>query len=286
MKIRKAIKMALVGTAVALPIASMAGTLGQFSTASSGPDTIISADTTITGGVGPTLTCATTQGSEDGFLQRSCTDGTNSYFQTIIYESGTEGVFSDANLVMTGSATGHGGIADVQVINDGAEFDTTVKIQADEVGDLELLGGDIININQNITDNGIASETFTNSFDYAEHLAGGIYLGIEQDLNNAQTGTWSDENIHQGFAHYELNALGAGESGAPGDVVTFAANDFLFTTLLNSDVPGLSTFGLQDFGDEDTGKEKGVDNLAATSPFYNVTYTSSGNDVFTYPAFP
>jgi len=266
MKIRKAIKVAVTGAVFTLPGIVMAAAPNPSNFTYDGFDNI----TATSGG----LTCSATAGGEAGFLQRQCTDGTNTFIQTIIVENGTEGLFTDSNVVMTG---GNNGIADLNHVSDPASgFDTLAKIQTGVLGAGDTLGlgtnqlGNTVSIDigQGITDTSGANETMTSTFGYTEDTAGNGVIALNQALTNTTLG----EEFSQSFDHYELNAA---QSGQTSNGVTFAAGDYLATSLINQNVTGVGIFSLQDFSDENTGGGTGVDSLVSAGPHYTITYSDS-----------
>ena len=274
MKIRKAIKIAVTGSVFALPAIVAAQGVGDFTTA---PGNIISANA-LDG-----MTCSATTGTEEGFLQRTCndSDGTN-FIQTIVFESSSEeGEFSDSSVVMTGGS-GQNGVADVNSIVDGTDFSSLQQIQTDTMLTKDLLGtGNAIDFAQTVGDSTITDETFTNFFNYVEDANENGSIILQQHLLNNSTSI-PDENIAQNFDHYEVFAASDGASNSPTSV-SFSAGDYLATTLINSDAGG-SFFSLQDFANENTSTETGVDSLAVTAPHYDITYTG-GTPVFSYQTF-
>lgn len=264
MKIRKAIKVAVTGAVFALPGLVLAAAPNPNNFTYDGSDNI-----TATSGA---LTCSATAGGEAGFLQRQCTDGTNTFIQTIIVENGTEGLFTDSNVVMTG---GNNGIADVNHIND-AGFDTNAQIQTGTFIGTDTLGlgtnqlGNTVSIDiaQGVTDTSGANETMTSTFGLTEDSGGSQTISINQALNNTTVG----EEFTQSFDHYELNAA---QDGSTNNGVTFAAGDFLATSLINQDTVGVGIFSLQDFSDENTGGGTGVDSLVSAGPHYTITYSDT-----------
>jgi len=225
------------------------------------------------------MTCSATAGGEAGFLQRQCTDGTNTFIQTIVLENGTEGLFMDNNLVMTG---GNNGIADYTIVDDPSTgFHQGMKKQTGVFGasDALNLGTDTLGYNwqmvlsQGITDTSGANETMTSTFGLGEDTAEFQVIAMNQSLNNTTAG----EEFSQSFDHYELNAA---QDGSTSTGQTFSAGDYLATSLINQDVTGVGIFSLQDFGDETNSNETGVDSLVSAGPHYAITYTD------TTPVFP
>ena len=264
MKIRKAIKVAVTGAVFALPALTQAAAPNPTNFTYDGSDNI----TATSGG----LTCSATAGGEAGFLQRQCTDGTDTFIQTIIVENGTEGLFTDSNVVMTG---GNNGIADINHIND-AGFDTNARIQTGTLGAADTLGlgtnhlGNtvFIDIAQGVTDSTGANETMTSTFGLTEDSAENQTIAINQSLSNTTAG----EEFSQSFDHYERNAALGGQTSTG---KTFSAGDFLATSLINQDVTGVGIFSLQDFADENNSNETGVDSLVSTGPHYTITYSDN-----------
>ena len=274
MKIRKAIKVAVTGAVFALPAVTMAAAPNPSNFTYDGSDNV----TATSGG----LTCSATAGGEAGFLQRQCTDGTDTFIQTIIVENGTEGLFTDSNVVMTG---GNNGIADINHINDSG-FDTNAQIQTGTLGSANTLGLGtnhlgvtvFIDIAQGVTDTTGANETMTSTFGLTEDANESQTIAINQALDN----TTSGEEFSQSFDHFERNAALGGSTDTNGNSVTFDAGDFLATSLINQDVTGVGIFSLQDFADEAWDGGTGVDSLVSSGPHYSVTYTG-GADVFPAP---
>jgi hypothetical protein len=271
MKIRKAIKVALTGALFTLPgIAAASLDLSAFT---------LDASDNITANAFAGMTCSATAGGEAGFLQRQCTDGTNTYIQTIIAEDGSEGLFTDSNVVMTG---GNNGIADINVINDsaGSGFTNTTNLQTGALGAANTLGtalnhlGQIVSVDiaQTVDDTSVPNETFSADFGFTKDVNGDSTIAINQSLVN----TTSGEEFSQSFDQYERNAA---QGGSTDTGVTFAATDYLVRAIINQDVTGVGIFGLQDFADEATGGGEGVDSLVipATAPYYEITYTDGGN---------
>jgi len=264
MKIRKAIKVAVTGTVFALPAVVMAAAPDPSNFTYDGSDNI-----TATSGA---LTCSATAGGEAGFLQRQCTDGTDTFIQTVIVENGTEGLFTDSNVIMTG---GNNGIADINHIND-AGFDTLVKNQHGYFMMNDVLGlgtnqlGNKLhtNITQGVTDSSGANETMTATFGYTKDMMDNLTIDLNQSLSNTTAG----EEFSQSFDHYELNAA---QDGSTSTGKTFSAGDYLATSLINQDVTGVGVFSLQDFGDETNSNETGVDSLVSTGPHYTITYSDT-----------
>jgi len=264
MKIRKAIKVAVTGAVFTLPAIVMAAAPNPSNFTYDGSDNI----TATSGG----LTCSATAGGEAGFLQRQCTDGTNTFIQTIVVENGTEGLFTDSNVIMTG---GNNGIADINHVND-AGFDTQAEIQHgyfmmnDTLGlGTNQLGNKLhMNLTQGVTDSSGANETMTSTFGFTKDMMDNSTIALNQALTNTTAG----EEFSQSFDHYELNAA---QNGQTSNGVTFAAGDYLATSLINQDVTGVGIFSLQDFADENTGGGTGVDSLVSTGPHYTITYSDS-----------
>lgn len=275
MKIRKAVKMAVTGTVLALP--GLASALDLSSYTYDASDNITAPS--LTG-----MTCSATAGGEAGFLQRQCTDGTDTFIQTIVLENGTEGLFMDNNVVMTG---GNNGIADYNIINDPTTgFHQGMKKQTGVFGasDALNLGVDALGNNwrmvlsQAVTDTSGANETMSSSFGFAEDTADFQVIGISQALNNTTAG----EEFSQSFDHAELTAA---QDGSTSTGSTFAAGDYVTTSLINQDVVGVGLFSLQDFADETTGLGTGVDSLVSAGPHYVITYTDT-TPVFASPLYP
>ena len=277
MKIRKAVKAAVTGAVFALPAVTANAVSLDFGVV--GGTQITAAD--LSG-----MTCSATAGTEEGFLQRTCTNGSTNFIQTMVYESGGEGEFKDSSLVMTGD--GNNGVANLNQITDASTGFTNIsKIQTDTLATNNILGtGQGIDFVQHVNDYSESGQTFHNNFQYVEDLNGNGEISLTQYLKNA--GPDAEEHISQNFDHYEIFATNSGSTGSPTDPgVTFASGDYITTTLINNVLPGLSAFSLQDFGNENTnyGTDTGVDSLATTGPHYAITYTG-GTDIFTYQAFP
>jgi len=271
MKIRKAIKVTVTGTVFVLPGTVLAA-LPQTN------NFTYDAFDNITAVTDPGFTCSATAGGDAGFLQRQCTDGSNTFIQTIVVEQSTEGVFTDSNYVLVGQP--NAGILD-ESHHEDSPLNPKFIYWVDIIGDwfrandfggslpTNQLGNTVaINIAQGVTDTSGANETMTSTFGLTEDAFANQTIDINQGLTNTTPG----EEFSQSFDHYELNAA---QSGQTSNGVTFAAGDYLATSLINQDVTGVGIFSLQDFADENTGGGTGVDSLVSAGPHYTITYSDS-----------
>lgn len=178
MKIRKAIKMAVAGAVVALPVSVVMAMGG----AHTGPLTIHgqwSVDTTSSTGLNVAcpagFTCGAASVTDTGFVQRTITDlnSGNQFVQTIISEGGTTGAsfsnmgtggfFGDENFIMLNGAGGISAQSQIQDttagagdftskvnLNTGTEFSTMQSTAvAGSMGD-----GSMVELQQGIIDTG------------------------------------------------------------------------------------------------------------------------------------
>lgn len=185
MKLRNAIKYAVVGSLAAAPGLAAAAPFTDF-----GNFTYDTSTNTVTS----TLTSLACTELEDGddFLMEECTDGTNTYFRTIVTGvSGRSGQlnFSSESLVVEGFGGPNNGLAH-QAFVDGGPADQTVTINT---GDhFTPTNGAEIKISQSLVEGG---ENFTSNFDYEEGFVQGAttndtasYEGLTIDQDIAQSG--------------------------------------------------------------------------------------------------
>lgn len=206
MKLRKAIKVAVAGAALA-PVVAMAAApqnFGNWTDTGSG----------ITAGCTGGFTCAagTTSGdSVEGFLQRNITDANgNTYIQTVI--TGDTGQISDESFVQVG---GSGGIADRSKINStegGTNFDSTASILTGAF----FTGSDKgLDFNQKLSASD-ANTTFTAGFQYSEQDASVILSGTMSSglyAKTTLTGFVSDaEGMDATFTQTEIEVIEANAS--------------------------------------------------------------------------
>ena len=201
MKLRKAIKVALAGAAIA-PVVAMAGSptgFGVWTDNGSGID--------VTCPTGFTCTAGTTEGdSEESFLQRQITDGAgNTYIQTIV--TGDAGEVSDESFVKMG---GTGGVADQAKITStegGTSFDSTSNILTGEF----FTGTDHgLDFTQQLSKSDTAT-TFTAGFHYQEQdAAATTTVGSGLRAETTLTGFVSDaEGMDATFTMTEIEVIEA-----------------------------------------------------------------------------
>ena len=98
-----------------------------------------------------------TTGDSPGFLQRQCSDGSNTFTQTIISDGG----FEDESFIELGNSTG--GIADKQSLTETAGEDVFSSSAAILTGTFLAPGEARVDLNQNLEDT-TGPETFFSSF--------------------------------------------------------------------------------------------------------------------------
>jgi hypothetical protein len=313
MKIRNAIKLAVVGSFAVLPGLASAAAPGAFNAWSTSGGLVVASDPA-------GLNCGgTTTGSSTGFLQRQCSDGSNTFIQTINTATG----FTDESYVPMGSATG--GIADRQGLQDttgGVAFGSTAQLTTGQFEDLNQATGGRIALDQSL--NNTAGDLFTAGFTFREGNFDGtgpttydgthVHLVLDGATGDSQyTGTFNlsdytveaatvttgsstqaeadsgrtltlvadmadGTSITQNFKLNEAHGSAVTNSGT-GNGLGFSAGDTIVQVRVDQQVTDVGSFGLHDFINETAATETGVDSFVSTGPFYTVTYTD-GNPVF------
>ena len=236
MKIRKAIKMAMTGAALAVPAGvALAGTPlnvhGNWT---------IAADGSINASNPTGMTCAASTNTDQGFLQRVCEDASGKqYIQTINAEGSTgdtfgthsgTGFFGDESFVVMGSTVG-GGISGKQqlfesdtaggggedftsnaALNTGGEFMPMEALSSVTAGSP---GQSMIELDQTVTSNAQEFQAAFN-FDHGMTMAGGnkgkfALVDLRSYANDTAAGFTSD------FAMQDLEFEGSAAFTAAAD---------------------------------------------------------------------
>ena len=205
MKLRKAIKAAVAGAAIAPVVAMAASPIGFGSWTDNGSGITVDCKT----GAGFACTSGTTEGdSEESFLQRQISDSNgNVFIQTIV--TGDGGEVSDESFVKMG---GTGGVADQAKISStegGTNFDSTSNILTGEF----FTGSDKgLDFTQDLSKSD-ANTTFTAGFNYSEQDASVILAGTMSSglyAKTTLTGFVSDaEGMDATFTQTEIEVIEA-----------------------------------------------------------------------------
>lgn len=305
MKLRKAIKVAVAGAAIA-PAIAMAAAPVNF-------DNWTTNATSITGGTqagfsyGESLT-------ETGFLQRQVTDGTNTWIQTVVAEATGTDQFSDENFVLIG---GTGGIADKAQITEAGAFDMTttiytgalktmmdskVNITQDQSGAGGWTAGFTFDHNMNMAGGGgmyedvrlsgtVATAAFTGTFDMRNYAIENGNTNITNALEGRElrigsnladpagtpeiTQSFEKREVEGAFIAYDGNLVGSSAG-----TIGFTAGGIAEATTIDQNVVGAGDFTLQDLLTDLTAADK--DAHVAANPTLTANYGTNAGSPFTF----
>jgi len=294
MNLRKAIKSAvLVGavSAVMAPGLSVAGTPGGV--AFGGWTDNGTAGITAT--CGGTLAGCDAGMTETGFLQRQVTDGSgNTFIQTVITDTG----FSDENFVKMGGTGGIADQSNISEVAGTVAFDTTATIFTGELKTMMDSKVNIVQslVDTTVANTFTAGFTFDHNMAASQGLTGGgMYLDVTltgsigtaafgssfaQNELKYEGGSTAEQAAYAGkellntatvtdgdlTQTVELREVTGGFLADAGDIVggqgsseAFTAEGSIDLVLINQDVTGVGSFGMEHFmGNETMGMVKDV----------------------------
>lgn len=241
---------------------------------------------TITAGTSPGDYCAsvgvscTELVSGDGFLQQQVVDGTETYIQTIITDSGVTGAaaalpYSDESFIRQGATSGVMSQQRSTETTTGFDFSNTVSLYTGWAAAISPSAN--VNINQTFTDQGVVAITgdgLFNSFVMNINQDGsgtvtGKQTSLRQDLGMGD-GISLNDTDSQSFVLEQISgdlntstgsiALGVSSSGTGGGTVNWSAGDDVLVAWLGQQVdiseagsaPNLSKFGFESVNNQTT----------------------------------
>jgi len=322
MKLRKAIKLAAAGALVSASSVAMAvPAITTFST---------DANDNITAATPAGMTCTGTPIQEAGFMQRQCTDGSDTYIQSILVEGETADGgatftgnlgFADQNFVKMG---GTGGIIAQSHLADRTtngsvteDFNSTGTINAGEFRVNDQVG---IQMDQSISEtdsvdtDAAMGATFrlieTTETAQGTNVTAKLQMsGLAQDADFTgkfamETYVVEDSGTYSGSANYkkiDVDASLIGEvtqtvalrertgasivdansmdSGA-GSNGSWLAGETVVNLVIEQSVLDAGEFGLNDFANESTGGEHGIDSFIDSNASTFQAASTNGSDPF------